>query len=245
VNQLDPVPPDSDYFPVRITALLGGGSYLFQEVWSIPGGVIADRIGGRVNTSLDPAYAIDGSTFAATFAGTPVQVLARRSPGSGGTTWELKGFATSLPEYSTHGGVASGEATVANVNASWANLGGFSGFGPYAVMLTILAGTFPKYLFMAHGCVLGAAYPTSVLRLSFARSINFGSPAGGDMVYMTRLSHTVGNYEAFSMSGMVQFPAIGVDSYVGVCVENIAGPSPNGAVFVSQFTMQMATGFIV
>jgi len=89
------VPPESDWFPVRITAsfLDGGGktAYTFQEVWLDGGAAIADKIGGRVNTSNDPAYAIDGSTFSPTAAGSNVQGLARRGPGAAGQKWELKG----------------------------------------------------------------------------------------------------------------------------------------------------------
>lgn len=86
-----PVPPGSDWFPVRITSVLGGGAYLFVEVWATTGGVVADKIGGRINSATSPAYAIDGSTFAATVAGSAVQVNARMAPGSGGVQWELEG----------------------------------------------------------------------------------------------------------------------------------------------------------
>jgi hypothetical protein len=96
---IPPVPVDSDWFPIRVT-LASLGAYLFQEVWAIPSGLIADKIGGRVNTVNDPAYAIDGAVFAATAAGTAVQALARRAVGAGGIQWELKGFAAAgLPIY--------------------------------------------------------------------------------------------------------------------------------------------------
>jgi len=91
---LPPVPTDSDWFPVRIlTSFLdsiGQTAYTFGEVWATP--AVADRIGGRINTTQDPAYAIDGATFSPTAAGSPVQVLARRAVGMGGVGWELKGF---------------------------------------------------------------------------------------------------------------------------------------------------------
>lgn len=88
---------EENWFPVRITAVLGPASYTFQEVWLTDAGLsIADRIGGNSNTSNDPAIPIDGGTFSVTAAGTAVQVLARRAPGLGGVGWELKGFGTSL-----------------------------------------------------------------------------------------------------------------------------------------------------
>lgn len=102
--QQPPVPPDSDWIPARITAVLGGGQYLWTECWQTSGGVIADRIGGRVNSASDPGYAIDGSTFAVTAAGTAVQCLARRSVGAGGTQWELKGFAGGSVSYKSYEG---------------------------------------------------------------------------------------------------------------------------------------------
>ena len=90
---------DYVWFPVRITELVETGEYLFQEVWGIANGAVADRIGGRYNTAGDLAYAIDGSTFAVTQAGSEVDVFARRSPGNAGATWELKGFAIAAPVY--------------------------------------------------------------------------------------------------------------------------------------------------
>lgn len=96
MNTLPPVPPESDWFPVRITSIPVAGQNVFQEVWLNTSGVNADRIGGRTNTANDPAYAIDGSTFAVTAAGSAVQCFARRGPGAGGVKWELKGFSGSI-----------------------------------------------------------------------------------------------------------------------------------------------------
>lgn len=89
VSQVD---SDLVWFPVRITSVLGGGAYTFQEVWITPTSTIQDKTGGRYNGTLDKAYAIDGSTFAVTAAGSAVQVFARRAMGVGGVGWELKGF---------------------------------------------------------------------------------------------------------------------------------------------------------
>lgn len=236
---------DESFFPVRITSALIANQYTFVEVWTTPGGVIADKVGGRFNSYADPAYAIDGSTFSVTAAGSPVQVLARRAPGMCGVGWELKGFGTT-PTYSTNFGIASGEVSVATANACWANLGGISGIGPYAVMFTIGASsTAPKYYVSVHGCVLNTAYPSCTLRLSFSQTSVAGVVPGGNMVYMVRQTHTLGNNESFAMSGLVYFPSLSVDSYVGVCVEDITtGASALGAVFVSQYTLQAATGTI-
>ncbi len=102
-----PVPVDSDWFPVRITAVLAGPAFVFQEAWLNSSGLIEDRVGGRTNSAADPAYAIDGSTFATGTVGSPVQVLARRAPGASGK-WELKGGGGSIYSGVTAGAVASG-----------------------------------------------------------------------------------------------------------------------------------------
>ena len=57
-----------------------------QEAWLNSSGLIEDRVGGRTNSAADPAYAIDGSTFATGTVGSPVQVLARRAPGG---VWQV------------------------------------------------------------------------------------------------------------------------------------------------------------
>ena len=95
------VPPDSDWFPVRITSIPTAGLYVFQEVWLGPDGLIADRVGGRVNTANDPAIAIDRTAFTVSAAGSPVQCLARRAVGAGGLLWELKP-AASRPSLNTN-----------------------------------------------------------------------------------------------------------------------------------------------
>lgn len=113
-NTLQPDVPASEYesdliwFPVRVTSAPGGGVYLFTEVWTTPGGVIADKVGGRFNSTADPAYAIDGAAFTVTAAGSAVEVLARRAPGSGGVAWELKGFT------SGSSGITNDYATIGN-----------------------------------------------------------------------------------------------------------------------------------
>ncbi len=84
--------PDLIWFPIRVTATLSGGAMACQEVWTLPGGIVADKVGGRFNGATDPAYAIDGGTYAPTAAGSPVEVMMRRAAGSGGVQWEVKGF---------------------------------------------------------------------------------------------------------------------------------------------------------
>lgn len=90
-NPVSQAESDLIWFPVRITSVLGGGAYTFQEVWITPVAV-QDKVGGRYNGSFDPAYPIDGNTFSVTAEGSAVQVLARRAMGIGGVGWELKGF---------------------------------------------------------------------------------------------------------------------------------------------------------
>lgn len=96
MTALPPVPADSDWFPVRITSIPAAGQYVFQEVWLSGDLIVADRVGGRVNTTNDRAYPIDGSTFTVAAVGSSVQAMARRAVGAGGIAWELKGFGGTL-----------------------------------------------------------------------------------------------------------------------------------------------------
>lgn len=141
VNPTSSAEADSIWFPVRITAAPGGGVYGFQEVWAITGGTVADKVGGRVNAvATDPAYAIDGSTFATTAAGSAVQVLARRADGIGGVGWELKGFSGEVP---TGSGLVVPIAATISTTAVWTTVGSFffpgSTLGNMNVMLTVPA----------------------------------------------------------------------------------------------------------
>lgn len=143
---------DENWFPVRITSVLGPTTYTFQEVWLTDAGLsIADRLGGNSNTSTDPAYPIDGSTFTVTAAGTAVQCLARRAPGLGGVGWELKGFRSGSG--SIAGSLVSGSASSAfSVNSSViATLDGasitFSGTGSTPTTATRFQFFFSGYLF--------------------------------------------------------------------------------------------------
>jgi len=88
---------DTDWFPVRITSIPAAGQYVFQECWLDGSLVVADRVGGRSNTTNDRAYPIDGGTFTVSAVGATVQAFARRAAGAGGTAWELKGFSGGTP----------------------------------------------------------------------------------------------------------------------------------------------------
>lgn len=116
--------PDVVWFPVRVTSVPTVGQYLFQEVWTLPGGIVADKLGGRFNSATDPAYAIDGSTFAVTAAGSPVQVLCRRSPGSAGVGWDLVSSGGSGPDASKtqRGWVSTGTQSFAGVKTFYSGV---------------------------------------------------------------------------------------------------------------------------
>lgn len=216
---------DLVWFPVRVTSVLGGGQYVFQEVWQVSGGAVADKIGGRFNTSLDPAYAIDGSTFAVTAAASAVQVLARRSPGSGGVQWELKGFAAS----------ASGSFFHQNFNDT---------FGSDAYDVTINGGS-PSFSTGAYATtgafvtatgyidrfgVAGVQQRIGIMVLTSPPTVGLPLPAGmvaNGWIVVDALADKRTN---FMVGGAIRFVP-GTYS-IGCAVENVSGtpPTPSGGV---------------
>lgn len=86
---LPPVPPEADDFPVKIATVIGGDvvGYTFVERWLDPTTLLlADKGGGRDNSTADPAYAVDGSSYKP-----GDYARCRRGPGTGGRFWELWG----------------------------------------------------------------------------------------------------------------------------------------------------------
>lgn len=225
------MPVDSDWFPIRITAVLGGGAYQFQEVWATLGGTIADKIGGRINTSFDPAYAIDSSTFAVTAAGSAVQTLARRAVGAGGVQWELVktsgGSATELT-CSYLGGFS---ATTTGSAAYWAG----HGIQPAFLGMTGNSGvgTWGAHC-MAHGAVDRTGGAGAIeLRIGFAivaiADVTDPLPNGSDLRFPIIFTCPNNVRTPWSISGFVRDAIDGaVGSAIGVSVEVTSGGSPTG-----------------
>lgn len=222
------VPPESDWFPVRITAsfLDGGGktAYTFQEVWLDGGAAIADKIGGRVNTSNDPAYAIDGSTFSPTAAGSNVQGLARRGPGAAGQKWELEAAGGSGPDATP-------------TQRGWVNTTD-QAFGGVK--------TFNDSIALGHGGVAGRItfnessifdfFPTHLTMVGFAEGISIVQP-GGDFILLSAggiqlINPSVG---VFGSKGATGIDGVGSTFNGGICTKIGGGTGDNSGATGTDF----------
>lgn len=208
-----PVPEDSDWWPCRVTSVPSAGQYLITEVWLV-GGVITDKTGGRFNTSSSPAYAIDGSTFAATSAGSSVQVLARKAVGSGGIGWELKGFGgDGLLRFS----VADSIALIGGA-AEW-----MTGSIGQMVRGGVAAGQY--YLSLATGTIDRTGLAATQVRIGFVASSTSPLPAGLAENGWIIQSCPANSITAFCITA--NFVLV-TGPYLGVAIETMAGGVPTG-----------------
>lgn len=92
-------PPADDrrdqWFPVALTGGDGTAGYTGYEVWLDPDHAAVEVVGGRVLTTTQPGFPLDGTTFD-TAADPPPLALARIGPGAGGRLWELAAFGASV-----------------------------------------------------------------------------------------------------------------------------------------------------
>lgn len=87
-------PEPSDYFPVHLTGGNSTDGFTGFEVWLDPDHAAAEVVGGRVLSTAQPGFFLDGSNPTASVE-SPVLAKARLGPGVGGRAWELEPFGSS------------------------------------------------------------------------------------------------------------------------------------------------------
>lgn len=146
--------------------------------------------------------------------------------------------------YTTYQGVVSGEASVANANATVAQLGGLAGLGPFASFNAIPANQTPKFLCTTHGWLYR---DTRTIRISFGAV--GPAVAGSPILYPTRITGASPSSalagSTFALSGIVQFPAVGYDRNLAIVVEDVAGTLFNGAFVVQCTIAPIDNGYIL